>query len=459
MATITSMGVGSGMDIKSLVSDLVAADRAPRENRIARQESKLTTEFSALGLLKSSMAGLQAAAKSLSGNNAMALNRTVVSDEQYFAASAAGSAVPGGYDVQVAQLASAARLGSGLYAEGPDATVGTGTLSIAVGTSTFDVEIAAGGDSLSAIRDAINTAEGNTKVRATLIRDAAGSYLVLTGTATGAANAISVTTSNADAGLQQLATDLNAFDATRDLQASDAVAYISGYEVRSPTNSISGAIDGVTLTFKKVTEPGQSLSLTVQQDDAGIQKKAEAFVASFNALVQQMKSLGRYDAVSGSAGPLLGDSLLRSIDTQLRRMVSEPVAGATGTHRTLSSLGIAMDIDGRLQLDATRFREALAADPDSVGRVFSAESGVATRVSGFLDQRLSATGEFATRDARITAERKRIGQDREALDARMQIIQERYLKQFTAMDSMLAQLQTTSSYLTQQLSALSGSNK
>lgn len=457
MATITSLGIGSGMDIASLVTQLVAAERAPRENRILRQETRLTTEFSALGVLKGAMAGLQAAAKGLTGVNAMALNKAVAGDEKYFTASATGAAVAGTYDVRVAQLATAARLGSGVYAD-PDATVGSGTLTINAGSTTFDVEIAPGTDSLAAVRDAINSAPGNTQVRATLIRDAGGSYLVLSGSATGEANAITVT-ANGDEGLQQLAADLNDFDPVRDQAAQDAVAFVSGYEVRSATNAITGAIDGVTLNLKKVTESGETVSLAIELDSAGIQKKAEAFVASYNSLAQQIESLGKYDAATEKAGPLLGDSLLRGIDSQLRRLVSEPVAGLPGPYNMLAGLGISMDVKGRLTLDADKFKAALAADPGAVDRVFTSENGVATRAATFLDARLSATGEFATRDERITTERRRITQERESLDARMLVIQQRYLKQFSGMDSMLAQLQTTSTYLTQQLAALTNLGK
>lgn len=459
MATISSLGVGSGMDINSLVSELVAAERAPREQRITRQESRLTTEFTALAMLKGGMAGLQASAGALGAFDSMALRKTVVGDEQYFAATASGSAVAGSYDVQVEQLATAARLGSGVYPGGLDSVVGTGALNISIGGSTFQVQIDQDNDSLAQVASAINSAADNTGVRATIIREATGSFLVLSGTTTGSASSITVTASpGSDAGLQQLAVDLTAFDATRDVAAQDAIAFVSGYEIRSASNTITGAIDGVTLNLKKVTPDGETVGLGIERDDAAIQKKAEAFVASYNTLAQQMATLGRYDAATQTAGPMLGDSLLRGLESQLRRLVTDPVAGASASHRTLSSIGISFTPTGTLQLDATRFKDALAADPDAVNRVFASEDGVAGKITKFLDDRLASNGEFATRDARITTERKRIAEDKEALEARMVVIQQRYLRQFTAMDTMLAQLQSTSSYLTQQISSLSKIN-
>jgi flagellar hook-associated protein 2 len=455
MATITTSGLGSGLDIQGLVAQLVAAERAPKDKRLTQTDARLTAEFTALATLKGALSTLRSAAMALQGPEAFGIRKAAAADESYFTASAGSAAIPGDYTVQVAQLATAARLGSGAYADGPDTVVGTGTLSITVGDATFDIEIAEGGQSLAAIRDAINSAPGNTAVRATLIRDASGTYLVLTGTASGAGNAVSVSAANASAGLQQLVDDLNDFDPERDVAAQDAIAYVSGYEIRGSTNTIADAIDGVTLVLKKVTPEGEAISLSVQRDDAAIQKKAEGFVTAWNALAQQIAALGRYDATTKTAGPLLGDSMLRGIDTQLRRMLGEPVPGTTGEYRTLTSLGIEMTETGTLKLDAAKFQKALAADPDAVSRVFSSGSGVAVRISEYLGERLSATGEIAARNERISSQQRRLEQEREALDARMQVIQERYLKQFTAMDALLAQLQTTSSYLTQQLQNLS----
>src|SRR5690606_27170514 len=220
-----------------LVTQLVAAERAPKERQLTQTDARLTTEFTALAALKGALSSLRSATNSLKGPDVFSLRKATTGDEQYFTAGATGSAIAGSYSVQVAQLATAARLGSAVHA-GPEAVVGAGTLSIGVGASSFDVVIAEGTDSLADIRDAINGAEGHTGVRATLIRDTAGTYLVLAGTSTGAANAVSISASDASAGLQQLADDLTAFGPERDVAAQDAIAYVSGYEVRSPTNTI-----------------------------------------------------------------------------------------------------------------------------------------------------------------------------------------------------------------------------
>ncbi len=454
MATISSPGLGSGLDIAALVEQLVAAERAQKDRQLTKTDARLTAEFSALATLKGALSGLQGAVNGLKGPDAFTARRTTVGDEQYFSAMATSAAVAGDYTVQVAQLATAARLGSAAYAAGPGSTVGGGMLTIDSGSRSFEIAVAEGA-TLAQIRDAINSAEGNTAVRATLIRDTSGTYLVLTGTHTGSEHGITVAASgDSSAGLAQLADDLTAFDPDRDVAAQDAIAYVSGYEIRSSTNTLEGAIDGVTLSLKKVTPDGETVSLGIQRDDAAIQKKAEGFVAAYNTLAQQVAALGRYDAATKTAGPMLGDSMLRNIDTQLRRMLSDPVPGATGSYRTLTSLGIEMSVSGTLQLDATKFKAAMAADPEAVNRIFSGESGVAVRMGKFLDERLSASGEFAARDERIASQRRRLDLDKEALEARMVVVQQRYLKQFTAMDALLAQMQNTSGYLSQQLEGL-----
>lgn len=455
MATISSLGTGSGLELSKLVDELVAAERAPRQTQLTRRDSRLTTELSAVSQLKGAMSTLQTAVNGLRTTGSFATNATRVGDEQYFTASAGSSAAMGAYDVQVQQLATAARLGSRAYTEGTSSTVGTGTLSIAVGSKTLEIEITEDSDSLAQIRDAINNAPGNTSVRATLIRDETGTYLALSGTKTGADNAITVSATDADAGLSQLVGDLNAFDAAKDSVAQDAIAFVSGYEIHSSSNTLSNAIDGVTLNLKKVTPDGEVVSLGVSRDDAAIQTKAESFVTAFNALSTVMTSLGKYDAATETAGALLGDSMLRGMQTQLRRMLSDPVAGTTGDYRTLSSLGISMDATGQLKLDAEKFKDALTEDPDAVNRIFSSEGGVAEKMGVFLDDKLASDGELAARDTRINEQLRKLQDDYEALDARMAVIEQRYIKQFTALDALLTQLQSTSSYLEQQLDALS----
>jgi flagellar hook-associated protein 2 len=465
VANITSTGIGSGIDVNSLVSQLVAAERAPIDKRLTNTDAKLTAQLTAVSSLKGALGTLQASANSLKGNAAFDLRKATVGDEAFFSAAVTSDAVAGHYDVEVVQLATATRLSSSGFpvaGGGASTVVGTGTLAINVGAAQFNVTIDATNNTLAKIRDAINSSADNKGARATLITDQDGTHLVLTGTKTGAANAVSINLgasvdsdgdANDAAGLSRLF-GLAPKDPLNDV-AKDAIVKVSGFEIHSDKNTIDGAIDGVTLVLKKANASGETNSLDIARDDASILSKAQGFVTAFNALAKQVSTLGAYNAATKTGGALLGDSLLRGVDSQVRRIISDPVTGATGAYTTLASLGITTNADGTLALDSAKFQKALNADPLSVNKVFTSETGVAARLGKFLDQKLSATGEFATRTSSLDASQKSLTKEREALDARMLVIQQRYMQQFTALDSMLASLQSTSSMLTQQLQGLS----
>ncbi len=465
MATITSTGVGSGLDVNSLVSQLVAAERAPADKRLTTTDAKLTTQLTAVSALKGALGSLQGAVNSLKGSNAFDVRKATVGDDSFFSATASSAAAPGHYEVEVVKTATASRISSAGFPAaggGADTPIGTGTLAINVGSQKFAVEIDSEHDTLAQIRDAINSAADNKGVRATLITDQAGTHLVLAGSKTGVANAVSVNLTDSvdtdgntgdSAGLSRLF-GLAPKDPQTDV-AMDAIVKVGGFEIHNASNTIDGAIDGVTLVLKKANEPGETAALDITRDDTAIQAKAQTFVNAFNTLAKQISTLGGYNAETKAGGPLLGDALLRGIDSQVRRLISEPVAGTTGAYRSLASLGITTNADGTLQLDAAKFQKALAADPAAVNRMFSSTEGVAVKLGTYLDSKLSSTGEIAARNTSLAASRKDLDTQRTALDARMQVVQERYMKQFTALDSMLAQLQSTSTYLTQQLQGLS----
>jgi len=456
MAAITSSGAGSGLQVNSLVEQLVAAERAPYDARLTRVDTKLTTEFSALSQLKAAMSSFQSALTTLKAADAFALRKATVSDETAFTATASSTAASGSYDVEVKQLARAAQLGSAPFLAGADAVVGTGTLAISMGTATFNITLDAEHSTLGNIRDAINNAPANPGVRATLIRGVAGSQLVLTGAATGAGKAIKVLASGGNGGLAQIAYDppgITGLDLIGD-PPQDAIVFVSGIEIHSADNSIDEAIDGVTLSLKKADE-GTLVSLTVASDDSGIQSRATGFVNAYNVLANQIAKLRSYDAATKAAGPLLGDAMLRNIESQMRRLVSEPVSSGTQPYTTLASLGITSTVTGTLALDSAKFNAALAANPAAAGAVFGSTDGVAKRLDSFLTGHLATTGDLATRDAGITTRRKDLTAQQTALDARMAVIQARYLKQFTALDSLLTQMQSTSSYLATQLNQIS----
>ena len=280
------------------------------------------------------------------------MRKATSADATRFTATASSAAAAGSYDIEVINLASAHRLASIPYLSGAETEIGYGSLEITVGEDSFDVEIAQDANTLEDIRDAINDASDNTGVQATLLNGTEGTRLILTSRKTGAEHAIKVVASGGDGGL---ATVLNydpdgAMNMVQKDEAKDASLKISGFPVSSSTNAISDAIEGVTINLLKAEE-GAEFTLNVSFDTANVTTRIQNFVTEYNNMQAQLTKLGNYDAASKTAGPLLGDSLLRSIQQDMRRGLTNPVTGMTSDYTVLASIGITTTATGTLQLD------------------------------------------------------------------------------------------------------------
>ena len=451
MAGIQASGVGSGLDINSLVSQLVSAENASRSAPILRRETATTTTISALGTLKGALGSFKGALTPLRSLDVFSARKATSADTERFTASASSAAAAGSYDIEVVNLATAHRLASNPYVGGASSAVGYGSLAITVGEDSFDVEIAQDANTLEDIRDAINNAPDNTGVQATLLNGVEGTRLILTSRKTGEEHAISIVASGGDGGLAALDYDP---DGTMNLleqdQARDALVRISGFDVSSSTNVIDDAIEGVTINLLKAEE-GVETTLNISFDTASVTTRIQSFVTEYNNMQAQLAKLGSYDAASKTAGPLLGDSLLRGIEQDMRRGLTNPVTGLSGGFTTLASVGITTTATGALELDSAQLTKALESDPDAVAQLFGSENGVAARMFAQVDARLASGSDLDARNTSLKRDLDRIADDKEALALRMEQIEARYRKQFTALDSLLSQLQTTSSYLAQQL--------
>jgi flagellar hook-associated protein 2 len=331
--------------------------------------------------------------------------------------------------------------------------VGTGTLAISVAGKSFNVAIAAPNNTLAGIRDAINNASDNTGVNATLVYGISGAQLVLSSDSTGASNAIRVTASGGDGGLAPLG-----YTGTGDLhyseaqKAQDSIVMISGVEHHAATNTVSDAIDGVTLqlnTAKKDTP----LNLSVTANQNAVVANIQQLVTAYNSMQTTMGKLGSYDAGSKTGGPLLGDWLLGNAQFQMTRGMTDQVAGQPAGYGALASIGITTKADGTLSVDNSKLQAALNADGTSVAKLFSGPGGIATRLNSTLTSLLSNGGAIAARNANLTTAQSDLTDQQSKLNADMADVQQRYLTQFNALDALMSQLQSTSSYLTQQLAA------
>jgi flagellar hook-associated protein 2 len=460
MATVGAVG-GSQIDVQSLVSQLVAAERSKTDTQINRDSTRVTTQISALGALMGSLSTFRSSLSSLQTVGAFSSRGVTSSNEEALTAAVTSSAVPGSYDIDVEQVAQAQQLSSTAFASGGTTVVGTGSLTISLGTGSFTVDIADGQATLADIRNAINSASDNVGVRATLVQGTDGSRLVLSSSTTGAANTIQVSQSGGDGGLAQIAySPSDTSNYTQIKAAQDAIVYIAGSQVTSASNTIEGAIDGVTLTIKKeTTEESGPVGLAVSYDSAAVTTKVKGFVSAYNALMTQISRLRSYDATTKTAGPMIGDTLLTSLESELRRTLSGVVPDQAEGFETLAAIGITTQLDGTLGVDDTKLQKALSNNFEAVSKLFGSDEGIAKRLFTAADERLKTGGALDVRSDTLADQQRAIEKRKDDLDVRMVAVQQSYLQQFTRLDTLLSQLQVTSSYLTQQIESLGNLNK
>jgi flagellar hook-associated protein 2 len=460
MAGLTTNGLGSGLDINSLVSQLVTAEKSTKQAQITRSQTSTVTTISALATLKGAMGAFNTALTPLKSIEVFSARSATSSETEYFTASSTNVASPGSYDVQVEAIASAHQISSSGVVGGSSVAVGTGTLTLSVGTKTFSVAIEAPNNTLAHVRDAINNATDNDNVvSATIVNASDGAHLVLSTGSSGNANAITVTQAGGDGGLARFETGPVLTTNYRELRpARDAEVWIAGYQHFSPTNTISNVIDGVTINLLKA-EPGDVKTLTVANDTSATVGRVKSFVDQFNALSKQIATLRSYEPTTKKAGPLLGDAMLRAIETEMRGKIANPVAGASGAYQTLASVGITTEKDGSLKLDNTKLTAAMNADFEGVARLFGSADGVAARLGNALTPRLASDAELDIRTKRLNQKSVELQKEQAALDARMAKVEARYRAQFNNLDSMLAKMSSTSSYLSQQLTQIANIGK
>jgi len=467
---ITSTGIGTGLDISAIVTKLVEAEGAPLLAQLDKKKSLTDSKISALGSLQSALEAFQKAAKVLKDTDTFHAHSAVSSYDSIVTASADANAVPGSYSVVVKQLATRNQQVSAEFANA-QAVLGTGTLSFQVGSNSFDVAIDDSHKTLASIRDAINNAPGNTWVSATIVNvdqdivpptGETVSRLVLTSTNPGTANSITLNITDDDgdstdaSGLSWLAA--NNLDAAREVAASDAVVGINGFDVTRSSNTITDAVDGLTLNLQSEA-PSTTVTVTVGTDTEAVTKSVNDFITAYNNLGTVMKNLDSYDTTTKKTGALFADSLVRGLKSQVRSALSTPVAGVSAGYNSLQMIGIEIDRNGVMSLKKDIFAAALAADPTALGSVFGSADGVSARLESRLDVYLQTGGLLDNRNDSLQKTLRRISDDKAKTEDRLASLEARLLKQFNAMDSLVASLNATGTYLNQQLTALNASNK
>ncbi len=455
MASISSAGLGSGLDVAGLVQKLVDAERAPADTRLTKAESTTRTQLSAFASLRGSLSNLKTALAKLQKNGAFDARGAKSSDDTVFTATAQGTAVPGQYAVEVQSLASAHKLSSNAF---PTSTslVGTGRLDIAVGSKSFHVDLDAITGTSAGIVDAINKASDNPGVTASLVTANDGVHLVLTAKDTGAGNALRVTRSGGDGGLDALVYNPGTLaNLTEVTPAANASIRVDSHLYSSASNQVTGMIDSLTLNLV-TAKPGTTLQLTVTRDTATARKAVESFVNAHNAVASTIANLTRYDASTKTASALTGDSLARSAAGQLRSALSQSVPDLDPAFNALSDIGITTQTDGTLKIDGSKLDAALSGNFDAVAKLFSTgPNGIADSFISVVDRFIGSKGAIGSRTDSLNKQLTDIASQRTALDRRMSDLEARYRAQFTALDSLVSKMQATSSFLTQQLSSSS----
>ena len=374
LTPLSSPGIGSGLDINGLVSKLMAVEQRPL-TLLDTKEASLQAKLSAYGSLKGALSSFQSAAAALATPAKFSALKASVADDTLFSASAAAGASPGRYEIEVQSLAQAQKLKSGTFAT-LDETVGSGTLTIQFGTYSGGSFTLNPDKSTQTIT--LGSADASLAgVRASIINDGTGNRLVIASNSSGLANAlkISVADDNGNdtdgAGLSRLTFDASGggtMNLTQTVAAQDAVAVIDGITVSNASNTIRGALEGVTLNLAKTG----TTTLEVTRDNAGVQSAIEAFVKGYNDLNKTLGDLSRYNADTKQASVLTGDSTLRSVQSQLRAVFNNALATAGGGMSTLSEIGLGFQKDGSLRLDSTKLNAALNDPTRDVATLFAA---------------------------------------------------------------------------------------
>lgn len=440
MAGITGT---SSIDVNALVTQLVAVERAPTDKRFNTIQASTQARISAFGQLTSALNGLDSSLKRFEGEGAFPGRKATVGADAGFSAAAGTKARLGSYSIQVERLATAHKLQSAPAASSTQ--VGHGRLTLQVGDGTpVDIDIASGEGTLSKIAEAINAKTGTTGVNATIVRGDDGDVLTLSSTKLGTAGRITVTTSGGDGGLGVLATTGGTIREVT--PAADARVLIDGVVRTSSANTLTDAIDGVTLTLTKPT-PGSSQTLDVASDPSTLKAALLTFVSSYNTALSQMRTQSAVGKDGKASGTLSGDSVPRSMMQGLRSNVSAAYAD-------LSALGFKTAVDGSLSLDGSKFDTALAADPAAVDRLFGTDGGLGRALRGATASYVGDGSLLQSRTESLNKTLKDLSSQRDKYEVRIAQLTTQYRKQFSALDSMISRLQSTSTYLSQQLTSL-----
>ena len=465
MASISSLGIGSGLKLGDILDSLTAAEKATL-TPITKQQSSYTSKLSAYGTLNSALVSFQTANTALSKAD-LFTTTTTSSSSTAFSATTTGSAIAGKYTISITQLAQAQTLTSTSTQKDNKAAIATSdsvlTIQQGGGKKPVTIDISAANSSLTGVRDAINNAKAG--VSASVINVGNGEYrLSITSNDTGKDNGMTLSVSG-DSALQSfMGYDGTGGGMKESVTAQNAELTVNNVAIENSSNTISDALEDITLNLNDVTTGNQTL--TISQDNTKAQAAIKDWVTAYNALQDTFSSLTKYtavdpgsDAQSTSNGALIGDSTLRTIQTQLKSALSN--TASSSAFKTLAQIGITSDPStGQLKIDDTKLTAALKKDSADVGQLIVGDgkkTGITTNIGSNLASWLSSTGIIQAAKDGVSKTLNKLTKDYNTASDLIDQKVARYKEQFTQLDVLMSSLNNTSSYLTQQFESTSSS--
>ncbi|MDD2685021.1 MAG: flagellar filament capping protein FliD [Gallionella sp.] len=474
MATTTSATTSTNIDVNSIVSQLMTVERQPI-TKLNTKEASYQAKLSAYGTVKSAVSSFQTALQSLGTSNFQKRTATA-SDSTVVSAVAASSSVTGTYSLEVSALAQSQKLVAAGQTSSTDAigtgasttitfdfgTISNGTLTNGVysgasftsnGATTQSITIDSSNNTLEGIRNAINAADMG--VSATIVNDGSGTpyRLALSSDNSGISNSIKISTDGADAAIDTLLAHdpagVQHFAETA--TAQNAAFKVNGVSISKTSNTVTDAIQGVTMTLSKLTT--SPVTLSIANDGAAVSTAVSGFVKAYNDLNSTLKTLSAYNSTTKTGATLQGDATVRTIQSQLRGLLASAVTGA-GSLSTLTDIGVTFQTDGSLAVNQTKLDSKISTNFADIASLFTSTTGYSTTLGSWATNVLSSDGLIASRTDGLGRSIKDIGTRRAELEARMISIERRYRTQFTNLDTMLSSMNQTSTYLTQQLANL-----
>ncbi len=453
---LQSLGMANNINVNTLVSALMGAEQVPLNALQARQNT-YQTKISALGTLSSALASLQSAAQTLeagSVSNTFTAMTASPSDASVLSVTTSTGAGAGTWSLNVASLASSQVIRSAANYTKSD-TFGTGTLALSVGETTTNVTIGPNNNTLAGIASAINASGAG--VSASVLDDGTSQRLVLAAGASGTAATITIAATQISSSGTQSLTDFNysGSDSATMVQsqaAANASFTLNGTPITRSSNTINDVIPGVSFTLNKTAAASK---ITVQPDVVGQATAIGAFVTAYNNAISTIASLTAYDATSGTSQPLNGNTTVNALQSALPGILAHGLSGIAGGASTLADIGINLQADGTMNIDSNKLQGALTNPASDIASLFGklnrGREGFATQIDNLLGRYLGPGGSIGQQSQSLTASIQSLTTQMSTEQARLTALQLQYTQQFTAMDTVLSKMNSTQTFLTQQL--------